>query len=407
MTTRLVLQQDALREVLAVVTRASGKSSVSKYEMVRLDLLDSRLQLACFNGSFAAIGCLPVQVQANDQSLHDLGVYAETLKSLVNTIVGEITLNTTEGGIQIKNATNRSTLKTSAEIISIPPVPRVETPFILPGKLVKDLVKVTSFALDDWSRPALNGVWLRTSSLAGNPMIEAQSADGIRLGRVIKRLEASPSSPLDVLLPAAFVKMLGDVVQDSDTLCIFRERNTIFFQIEGERRRFTLLALEIDSRYPDTSEIIRPPSRVEAEFVLNLEEAALAAKQVNIVTRESSVQAMFLKVQAGQSEIRVVSNEAELGRTRRHLLAQNVAGNGWVWLQARVFAEILSAMSSCRRLTIQLQGSFSPVHIKDEAGEFLAILMPLDIKDDPFEPQITTSAIPVDIHLAAAVPAAQ
>lgn len=398
-TTILALQQEDLKEMLSVVTRSAGKSVNAMYEMVRLDLVDYEpvLQLSCFNGSFAAIGSVPVQVIQNGDTLRNQGINAETAKALAATLApGQITLGVVSDGIQIQSGQNRSLLKAAEEIIAQPQVPQVENPIELTGKMIKRLAQAAVFASTDLARPGLTGVLLRTLQGPKGPLLEAQAADGVRLGRVWIPLESAPDSPLHALIPASFLRILGDSVSDEDTVTVFREKNLVYFKVAGERRKFSLLALVLDDKFPDTAEIVKTPSRVEAEILLDIRDIALATRQVNIISRDSPTRAVFIKVLDAE-RVGIASLEGDYGETRHSILVREVNGSGRVWLQAGLFAEILAALTRFRQVRIQVQGPCAPVRIQDENAEFLAIIMPLDIKEDPYGPQMTLSELPANL----------
>src|SRR5512142_1251272 len=82
--------QDTLAAALNAVARASQKSAIATFAVVRLDAhADGSLHLSCFNGESAARAILNVACTED----FSVCVDAQTLKAMVDTLSGEVRLS--------------------------------------------------------------------------------------------------------------------------------------------------------------------------------------------------------------------------------------------------------------------------------------------------------------------------
>jgi hypothetical protein len=113
----ITIQQDALHAALNAVTRASLKSSLAAFSLVRLDVkTDGILRLSCFNGETAARAITNVVC---DEDI-SVSVDALTLKAVVETLANEIRLMIEHNSLIIQSSTNRTTLRIVDESIPVP-----------------------------------------------------------------------------------------------------------------------------------------------------------------------------------------------------------------------------------------------------------------------------------------------
>ena len=112
----ITIQQDALHTALNAVTRASLKSSIPAFSLVRLDVkTDGILHLSCFNGETAARAITNVIC---DEDL-SVSVDALTLKAVVETLARKSVCMIEHNSLVIQSSTNRTTLRTVDESIPV------------------------------------------------------------------------------------------------------------------------------------------------------------------------------------------------------------------------------------------------------------------------------------------------
>ena len=112
----ITIQQDSLHAALNAVTRASLKSSLAAFSLVRLDVkTDGILRLSCFNGETAARAITNVVC---DEDI-SVSVDALTLKAVVETLANEIRLTVEHNSLIIQSSTNRTTLRIVDEPIPV------------------------------------------------------------------------------------------------------------------------------------------------------------------------------------------------------------------------------------------------------------------------------------------------
>src|SRR5258706_2584197 len=167
----ITIQQDALHAALNAVTRASVKSSLPAFSLVRLDVkTDGILQLSCFNGETAARAITNV-VCYEDLSV---SVDASTLKAVVETLSSEIHLLVEHNSLVIQSSTNRTTLRIVDEPFPVLGDESTKTIATLHGAAFRSLSRALPFASVDSARAVLQVLFLTIEK----DTIIAQAADG-------------------------------------------------------------------------------------------------------------------------------------------------------------------------------------------------------------------------------------
>ena len=393
----LTILQNTLAEALNIVTRASKPSGLMPaFELVRLDASAGRLTLSCFNGEFAACGIIPAQCL----DLASTCVTAATLREVVQTVSGEVTLRFGEAELRLECGSNKSCLRTSLE--SLPAIKAVEhgEAVSLSGKDLRRLAGVAQFASTDDLRPALQAVHLSFfKDEQGQSVLQAQAADGFSFGRLRLPVQLPPeleahmtgadpqSSRSVALLPVAFIRMLAAVVEADDQV-LFRaypKGGRASFQVSGEGRDYLLDSALMGEGFPESGvEDVLSKARAitGAEITLKPTDVERVIRQVAAMGTKQ----MFLK--ASNNLVRVASEDTQFGQAR-NVLPANVAGpDAHVWLNADYLTRIIKASSG--DLTIKIGKPQEAVLVR--SGDLVALIMPLICATDPFE---NDTAIPI------------
>ena len=192
----IIIQQNALHAALNAVTRASLKSSLPAFSLVRLDVkTDGILHLSCFNGETAARAITNVIC---DEDL-SVSVDALTLKAVVETLAQEIRLFVEHNSLVIQSSANRTTLRTVDESIPVIGDEHMQVIATLTGSTFRSLSRAIPFASTDLSRMVLQVLHLTFDKES----VIAQSADGYSAGYVRESIEG-PAEPTSVSLPLEF-----------------------------------------------------------------------------------------------------------------------------------------------------------------------------------------------------------
>ena len=370
----ITIQQDALHAALNAVTRASLKSSLAAFSLVRLDVkTDGILRLSCFNGETAARAITNVVC---DEDI-SVSVDALTLKAVVETLANEIRLMIEHNSLIIQSSTNRTTLRIVDESIPVLGDENMQSIATLHGTIFRSLSRALPFASADSSRFVLQVLHLTFDK----DTVIAQSADGYSAGYVRESIEG-PAEQTCVALPLSFARLLSTLVEDRDTvrLCTSGD-NRYIFQIKNldDSKDLTLATVTSAENFPSEQIMnLISEARNSTTAHLNVQQTSLmqSIRMVNAMGTQST----FVKVVNGV--VKIASSETETGQARNILEGTASGENANVWLSA---AFLKRAVEACKgELAIRITDGKRPILI--EAGNFTAVIMPMMVEGtkDPF-----------------------
>jgi DNA polymerase III sliding clamp (beta) subunit (PCNA family) len=370
----ITIQQDALNAALSAVTRASSKSILAAFSLVRLDASSAGiLNLSCFNGETAARAILNV-VCDEDTSV---SVDALTLKAVVETLANEIQLFAEHNSLIIKSSTNRTTLRIVDESIPVIGDESFQGIATLSGTIFRSLTRVLPFASADGTHAVLQVLHLSLEK----EMITAQSADGYSAGYVRESIEG-PAEQTSISLPLSFAKLLATLVDDRDTVrvCTSGENRTIF-QIRNldDSKDLTLATVTSAENFPSAQIMnLVAEARNNTSAFLKVQQTSLmqSIRMVNAMGTQNT----FIKTVDGV--VKIASAETDTGQARNILEGTASGENAKVWVSA---AFLKKAVEACKgELAIKIADGMKPILI--EAGSLTAVIMPMMVEGskDPF-----------------------
>jgi DNA polymerase III sliding clamp (beta) subunit (PCNA family) len=370
----ITIQQDALNAALNAVTRASLKSSLAAFSLVRLDVkADGILHLSCFNGETAARAIANV---ACDEDL-SVCVDALTLKAVVETLTSEIHLFVEHNSLVIQSSTNRTTLRIVDESIPVIGEESIQILATLSGTTFRSLARVLPFASTDSSRSSLQILHLTLEK----DVLTAQAADGYSAGHVHESIQG-PAEQTSVSLPLSFARLLSTLVDDRDMLRLGTSGpNRYIFQITNSEDSKDLTLATVTSAENFPSEQIMTligDTRKSTTAHLNVQQTSLAQsiRMVNAMGTQNT----FIKAVNGT--VKIASAETETGQARNILEGTASGEDANVWLSA---AFLKRAADACKgEIAIRIADGKNPVLF--EAGSFTAVIMPMlvEASKDPF-----------------------
>ncbi|MBI5963661.1 MAG: hypothetical protein HY863_09325 [Chloroflexi bacterium] len=370
----ITIQQDALHAALNAVTRASLKSSLAAFSLVRLDVkTDGILRLSCFNGETAARAITNV---ACDEEL-SVSVDALTLKAVVETLANEIRLMIEHNSLVIKSSTNRTTLRIVDEPIPVIGDESFQAIATLSGNIFRSLMRVLPFASTDIARAVLQVLHLTLDK----DTITVQSADGYSAGHVHESIEG-PTEQTSISLPLSFAKLLVTLVDDRDTVRVCTTGdNRYIFQITNldDSKDLTLATVTSAENFPSEQIMnLIGEARNSTSAHLNVKQTSLmqSIRMVNAMGTQST----FIKTVDGV--VKIASAETDTGQARNILEGTASGEDAQVWLSAMFLKK---AVEACKgELAIRIADGKKPILI--EAGSFTAVIMPMMVEGtkDPF-----------------------
>ena len=370
----ITIQQESLNAALNAVTRASHKSSLPAFSLVRLDAsMDGRLSLSCFNGESAARAITQIVC---DEAL-SVCVDALTLKAVVETLASEIRLSVEQNSLVIQSSTNRTMLRIVDEELPILGEESMQTLATLSGSAFRSLARVLPFASTDSSRAALQVLHL---TLAKDAMI-AQAADGFSAGLVRESFSGTAEGN-SVCLPMNFARLLATLVEEHDTVRLgVSGPNRYLFQITNTEtaKDLTLATVTPADNFPSAQigQLIEEARQGTSAHCL-VQQTSLA--QTIRMVHAMGTQNTFIKAVHGA--VKMASAETQTGRARNILEGTASGGDANVWLSAAFLKRFADACKG--EIAIRIADGKKPVLI--EAGGFTAVIMPMlvDENKDPF-----------------------
>jgi DNA polymerase III sliding clamp (beta) subunit (PCNA family) len=337
-------------------------------------------------------------------------VNAATLREVVQTVSGEVTLRFGEADLRLECGSHKSSLRISAE--SLPVIDELNhgEAVSLSGKDLRRLSGVALFASSDEARPPLQAVHLSVfKDEQGKSVLQAQAADGFSLGRLRVPVELPPEleartagndlpqNRLAALLLVAFVRMLAAVVEAGDQVFVHVQpkRGRASFRVTGEGRDYLLDSALVGDGFPESGVedvLSKALAGTGTSLTLNPAEVERNIRQVAAMGTKQ----MFLKVTNGL--LRAASEETQFGQTKNVLPAQVSGPDAQVWLNTDYLTRILKAANG--ELILKVGKPQEAVLVRN--GDLVALVMPLVCAADPFENE---TAIPISLEQAAQVAA--
>lgn len=368
------IPQQVLSEALAAVTRASAKASLMPaFALVRIDAnAGGEISLSCFNGESAA----RAQVYAASSDELSVHVDAQTLKAVVDTLVGEVRLSVVDNALVIQSGSHRTTLRIVEEGLPVIGGETATNLFTLSGLTLRSLARVLPFASSDDSRAALQVLHLTVSEQT----IIAQAADGFSAGIVTEK-PGEVWQNIVIPLPVNFARLLTALVEDKDTVKArsVDEQRFIFEVTNSESGKNLALATATPGNDFPATQLGQMLQTAQAASLARFKLAKSNLSQTVRMVGAMGTQNTFIKVANGA--IKVASAPTDTGQARNILDGQASGSDAKVWISA-VF--LRRAVDACRaEMDIQIGGEKKPVLVNET--NFTAILMPLFIETkDPF-----------------------
>jgi DNA polymerase-3 subunit beta len=254
-----------------------------------------------------------------------------------------------------------------------PAVPDVtpEAGVVLPGKLLKEMIAKTQFAItSEDTRYFLNGAQL---VLKGGT-ITLVATDGHRLALVSATREgAGGADEVKAILPKKTLLELSRLLSESDGDVVYRRgENHLFFEVAGR----LLVSRMIDGQFPAYERVIPKGNDKRIEF--DRDRITSAIKRVALLSNERSRAVKFM-VDRGKAE--VASSSPEFGEARE-LLQVDYAGPAiQICFNSQYVLDFLNAVET-ESVSLELKDEQSQAVMRPVAADgydYTYVIMPMRI----------------------------
>lgn len=240
------------------------------------------------------------------------------------------------------------------------------------GRLISSLNRVVIAASRDDSRPVFTGVLWRF----GDNLLTLVATDGFRLGRTNLSLSAKEKleDRSDLIIPARALLELSRVVGKDQS-------EQLQFKIDrvGQQVIFKVGEVELVSRllggdFPAFEQII--PSESQIKVRLNRDELTEAVRRASIFARDA---ANLIKLKFAEGKVVISATSNQLGSNETSLDAE-IEGEGLeTAFNGRYLLDYLAIVPE-DEFVFESNGSLKPGVFKNEAFDFLHIIMPVRVQ---------------------------
>ena len=241
----------------------------------------------------------------------------------------------------------------------------------IPQSAMKEMISGTIFAVsENQGRPIHTGVKFEVE----NESISAIAVDGFRLARRTYHPEVPTQRQLSFVVPAAGLKEVEKILQDSDDDVAFTlGAKHILFQLGGA----TLICRLLEGDFLDWKRVV--PTNCPVKLVANVGDLASSIERVGLIVSEKY-----------KSPVRCVfSDQVLLMRTSTTIGAAEdrcaIAGDGKeleVGFNVRYLADALRVIPS-EEVVMELTNGLSPIVLTpaDDKHDFAYMVLPVRIKN--------------------------
>lgn len=280
---------------------------------------------------------------------------------------------TTSSYLEIRCNRSRFTLAgTAAEEYPTLPEFSPEKTVPMPAAILSAMIESTMYAASvDETRYNLNGVYFEVLGDQGD--IRMVATDGHRLACVDRKIEGDASALTSgVIIPRKGLGELKRLVDEVDA----EEIELAFGSQSGLARKgdVTLVMRLIEGEFPNYSQVI--PKEPGRHLILSSEALVQCVRRVALLSSERS---RAVKLELGQGQLTISSNNPDLGDAREELDVDYAGDSLTVGFNARYLLDAVSAIRT-KEVRLSFHDELSPCRItppEDESS--LAVVMPMRI----------------------------
>ncbi|MEM3790664.1 MAG: DNA polymerase III subunit beta [Thermoproteota archaeon] len=368
---KVVMEQQQVRRVLALVSRAASSRSTFTFPILSTVLMETdqgRLKLAATDFSLSITCWIGCQIHAEGGVAVPARLLSDFVGSLPNEPV-DMELESRTRTLHIQCGRYEAKIKglDPREFPTIPSIKGNEAiATVDPAALREAIGQVAFAAATEETRPSLTGVYTRIRS--GQMVLVA--ADGFRLAR--RTIEAQAGDEADVIVPARAMAELGRVLaegRDPVQIVLPSGLNQILFHTDSA----ALVSNLVDDRYPNYEAAIPKDHRTRA--VMNTRDFLKAVRIASFFARDGT---NIIRLELESGRIRVSASAADVGKGVGEVDAKIEGPAGRIALDARYLTEALSVLGA-PEVALEMQGPDRPCVIRpepDDEGHLRHVIMP-------------------------------
>lgn len=361
---KLTILKDELNDAIQQVSKAiASRPAIPILGGIKIDVTHQGVTLTASDTDISIQSFIPaeidgktvVQVSKPGSIVLPAKFFVEIVKKLP---ADEVLIELKEGAQVLIHSGSTDIQMVSLDAEEFPVLPSVEEndAFVVPGDLLKSMVRQTVFAASTSEQtPILTGVlWnLQTQEF------KFVATDRHRLSSRTSHVETDPAYRFgNIVIAAKTLNELSKIVPDSqEPVHIVVADNQVLFKVD----RVLFFSRLLDGTYPDTSKII--PQQFKTELVLDTKKLTDAIDRAYLMSREEKTNIVRI-VTLNEATIEVSSSSTELGRVTEQLDVEQLNGDELrIAFNSKYMLDALKVIDS-EHIFMGFNGAMSPILIR-------------------------------------------
>jgi len=365
---RFSCQVSDLVEGLSVASRAlSARTTQPILEGVLIKTGEDILKLTCSDGSISIVTQVNATIEEDGDLVLPGKLFLEVLRKLPG---GELKASSNENfAMTLRCQGNRTTIA-GQNPVNYPALPLVsaENSFILPQKLLRELIEQTAFATSsDETRPVLTGSLLEINK----GELRMVALDGFRLAMRLERLSGD-TPELSAILPQRALTEIARVMADDENqmAMILIGGNQLMINMDTTQIYSTLIAGE----FIKYRQII--PKEWKTRVRVSTDRFGSCVERASLMAREGRNNLIRLSVSEGRV---VITSNSESGDVYEEMEADTEGDDLDIAFNVRYMMDVLRAVKD-DEIYLQFNSPVSPCLISPVEGDaFTYLVLPVRV----------------------------
>src|SRR6218665_3399761 len=247
--------------------------------------------------------------------------------------------------------------------------------FQIGAALLRELIERTQFAIsNEETRYYLNGIYLHTLDVNGDPPLRAAATDGHRMARPEAGAPAGAKGMPGIIIPKKTVSEVQKLLDGADG------EAEVSVEVSDTKIRFTLgsvvlLSKLIEGTFPDYERVT--PKNNDKQMNVDKASFATAVDRVSTIASDRGGKAVKLSMKEGQLELSVTNPDH--GTASEELAVEFEPESFEIGFNARYLLDIISQIRSDSAVFL-FNDAGSPTLVREDGdAKALYVLMPMRV----------------------------
>lgn len=363
---------DNLLDKLSFLSLAvSGRATLPILSNLFIETKQGKIQISATDLEIGITVLIPASIEEEGQA----AIPAKTFSELVANMTDEkISLETKDGGLEIKGKKSRTKFQTSRpeEFPKLYEEKGEKVATLKKETLNSDVKRVVFAASQDASRPVFSGVLVKQEK--GGLLMVATDAHRLSLKKEVSVISAERRLLEPIIVSARTLRSLINNKDDKDVDVFVSKKNNQIIFTQGD---VTLVGRLIEGEFPSYEKIIPSDFSTKTSFAKN--EMQTALKICSVFARDS---ANVIKLAIKKDKVVVSANSPTVGENMVEIGAKLIGEENEIAFNGRYLLDLLANLDE-ETMTFEMTGPLNPGVFKtDENKSFLHLIMPIRVRDE-------------------------